>query len=213
MPVNRPRPQSRVWNLPNALTLLRIALIFPFLYFMQAELTDPSSSGNVWSFWIFIAATVTDWVDGVIARHLNLVTPLGKLLDPLADKLLVAAALVMLSVYHGVYGHTSIVVGVPAWVAVFIIARELAVTGLRGMAGAEGIVIHASAGGKWKTVLQFVALGGLILQGTRPESVVVDLGALRLDLGLLSYWALWVAVALTAWSGLAYFREFLRKLV
>lgn len=202
--------RTKIWTLPNILTMLRIALIVPFMYSMDLESSQPGSEGNFWSFWIFTLATITDWVDGILARRWNEVTPLGKLLDPLADKLLVASALVMLAVYHGKFGG---VIGVAPWMATFIIARELAVTGLRAMAGAEGMVIQASSGGKWKTVLQFVALAGLILQGTVPGAAMIHVFSLSLDLGLIASYLMWVAVVLTAWSGVAYFREFLIKLV
>jgi CDP-diacylglycerol--glycerol-3-phosphate 3-phosphatidyltransferase len=210
--------KSNIWNIPNLLTMFRIALIVPFMFFMDAELSDPDSMSNFWAFWIFTVATVTDWVDGILARRWNLVTPLGKLLDPLADKLLVACALVQLAVYHGIHPdvHTLFqgikfnVIGVPAWAAAVIIARELAVTGLRGIAGAEGMVIQASSGGKWKTVIQFIALGGLILQGTVPGTATIPVFG---DIGFIAYLCLWVAVVLTGWSGIAYFREFLGKLV
>lgn len=208
-------PANRIWNLPNVLTMFRIALIVPFMYFTQLEVEQPASAGNLWSFWIFVAASVTDWFDGILARRWNLVTPLGKLLDPLADKLLVASALIMLAVYHGLEGGR---IGAPAWVGAVIIARELAVTGLRAMASAEGLVIQASSGGKWKTVFQMLAVGGLILQGSVLGSATLDLPfalpfGIVPDIGLWSWYCLWVALVLTAWSGVAYFREFLLKFV
>ena len=204
------RPRSQIWNLPNGLTVFRVLLIVPFMAFMYLELEEPGA-GSLWAFVIFVTAAITDLVDGQLARRFDAVTPLGKLLDPLADKLLVTAALVMLAVYDGV---SEARVGAPAWMAVVIIARELAVTGLRGMAGAEGIVIQASSGGKWKTVLQLVALCGLILQGMR-ETVgpVVEIMGTAVHIGLVTYWALWVALILTAWSGIAYFQRFLLTLL
>jgi CDP-diacylglycerol---glycerol-3-phosphate 3-phosphatidyltransferase len=202
--------KNRVWNTPNVLTMFRVALIVPFLYFMELEARDPASYGNVWSFWIFVLASITDYVDGILARRWKLETPLGQLLDPLADKLLITAALVMLAVFHGKEGG---MIGVPAWVGTIIIARELSVTGLRAMASAEGIVIEASTGGKWKTTLQFLAMGGLILQGTQIGGALITLPWFAFDLGIASYVCLWIALVLTAWSGIAYFREFLMKLV
>jgi CDP-diacylglycerol--glycerol-3-phosphate 3-phosphatidyltransferase len=191
--------------------MFRVAMIFPFMYYMQQEINEPASAANAISFWIFALATITDYIDGILARRWNLETPLGRLLDPLADKLLVSAALIMLAVYHGLAGGG--VIGVPAWAGTIIIARELAVTGLRAMASAEGIVIAASSGGKWKTVIQFIAIGGLILQGMTPGTAMVNLYLFSFDLGLFCFYALWVALALTAWSGIAYFREFITKLV
>ncbi len=200
-------PKGRIWNIPNVLTFFRIALIVPFLLLMYREQTDPASWANYWACLLFFIASMTDWVDGVLARRWNLVTPVGQLLDPLADKLLVAAALVMLAVFNGLAGGT---VGAPAWVGIFIIARELAVTGLRGMAGAEGVVIAASSGGKWKTVIQLLALGGLIMQGMRAGDAAIPLPGFALDLGLIGYYGLFAALALTAWSGAIYFVRFLR---
>lgn len=204
-----PAAPSRFWNLPNVLTVSRILLILPFMFFMYAEFARPDSAANLWAFAIFILAAITDWVDGVVARRWNAVTPLGMLFDPLADKLLVTSALVMLSVFHAVHGG---MVGTPAWMALIIIARELAVTGLRGMASAEGVVISASAGGKLKMIAQMVALGGLILQGARHEGFRFDFLGLTFDAGIVGYVALWVALILTLWSGLVYFYRFLGKL-
>ena len=204
-----PATSARFWNLPNILTISRILLILPFMFFMYAEFARPESYANVWAFAIFILAAITDWIDGVVARRWNAVTPLGMLFDPLADKLLVTSALVMLAVFHAMEGG---IVGAPAWIAVIIIARELAVTGLRGMASAEGVVISASSGGKLKMIAQMVALGGLILQGARVEGGRFELVGLTLDAGLVGYIALWVALLLTLWSGLVYFYRFLGKL-
>ena len=139
---------------------------------------------------IFIAAALTDWLDGSMARRWNQVTRLGTLLDPVADKLLVAAALVSL-VQVDVIG---------AWVALVIIGRELAVTGLRGVALSMGAVVPASRLGKAKTVSQYVAITILILERGVPEEFV--------PFHLLSLVALWVALSLTVLSGADYFYRF-----
>jgi CDP-diacylglycerol---glycerol-3-phosphate 3-phosphatidyltransferase len=207
MPTTANPVANRIWNIPNIITLMRVALILPFTWFMYQELDAPGS-GNLWAFALFVTASVTDWFDGMLARKWNLITPLGQLLDPLADKLLVASALVMLSVFDGRYGG---VIGVLPWIAIVIIGRELAVTGLRGMAGAEGVVINASSGGKWKTVIQMLALGGLILQGTVEGAAIIGhIAGIPIDLGLWAHYLLYLAVALTAWSGAVYFYRFLR---
>jgi CDP-diacylglycerol--glycerol-3-phosphate 3-phosphatidyltransferase len=176
-------------NLPIALTLVRIVLVPLVMVFLIS-----SSRVNVLiAAVIFVAASVTDWLDGRIARQLNQVTRLGTLLDPVADKLLVAAALVSLV-------HVDMV---PAWVAVVIIGRELAVTGLRGVALSQGVVVPASSLGKSKTVSQYVAITLLILEGGVPAEFV--------PFHLVSRITLWVAVALTVWSGVDYFYRFFLK--
>ncbi|MFL0195893.1 CDP-diacylglycerol--glycerol-3-phosphate 3-phosphatidyltransferase [Clostridium sp. WILCCON 0269] len=132
-------------NLANRLTILRILLIPFFLIFITLE---GMPYGKVIAIVIFILASITDKLDGYIARSRNQITRFGKFMDPLADKLLVTAALISLVEYHII----------PTWVAMIIIAREFAVTGLRTVAASEGIVIAASPWGKAKTVTQIVAI-------------------------------------------------------
>jgi len=142
---------------------------------------------------IFVAASLTDWLDGRLARRRNQVTQFGTLLDPVADKLLVAAALLALVQVE--------MIG--AWVAMVIIGRELAVTGLRGVALSMGVVVPASKFGKLKTVSQYVAITILILErGVPPEYVRFH---------LISVGALWGALALTIVSGADYFYRFYLK--
>jgi CDP-diacylglycerol--glycerol-3-phosphate 3-phosphatidyltransferase len=137
-----------------------------------------------------VAASLTDWLDGRIARSTNQVTRLGTMLDPVADKLLVAAALVSLVQVDMV----------AAWMALVIIGRELAVTGLRGVALSMGVVVPASRLGKWKTVTQYVALTLLILERGVPAELV--------PFHLVSGIALWIAMGATVLSGLDYFYSF-----
>lgn len=132
-------------NLANKITMFRICLIPVFLVFMTI---DAIPYGKLFALIVFIAASLTDRLDGYIARSRNLITNFGKFMDPLADKLLVTSALVALCAYH--------VIGV--WAVVIIIAREFAVTGLRTIAAAEGIIIAASSWGKKKTTAQMIAL-------------------------------------------------------
>ncbi|WP_333859174.1 CDP-diacylglycerol--glycerol-3-phosphate 3-phosphatidyltransferase [Clostridium sp.] len=132
-------------NLANKLTIIRILLIPFFLIFITLE---GFPYGKFIAIVIFILASITDKLDGYIARSRNQITRFGKFMDPLADKLLVTAALISLVEYHIV----------PTWVAMIIIAREFAVTGLRAVAAADGIVIAASPWGKVKTVTQIVAI-------------------------------------------------------
>ena len=132
-------------NLANKLTMLRIFLVPLFLIFIAFKNIP---YGTIIATLIFIVASLTDQLDGYIARSRNQITNFGKFMDPLADKLLVTAALVALVEMHLI----------PSWAAVIIIAREFAVSGLRTLAASEGIVIAASWWGKIKTITQIVAI-------------------------------------------------------
>ncbi|QLA16169.1 CDP-diacylglycerol--glycerol-3-phosphate 3-phosphatidyltransferase [Desulfolutivibrio sulfoxidireducens] len=173
-----------LFNAANNLTLARVAVV-PVLVVM---LSFPGRLMCLAAMLLFIVAAITDIFDGYIARRFNLVTTMGKFLDPLADKLLVASVLVMLA------GQGFI----PAWVAVVIICREIAVTGLRAVAADMGVIIAADAFGKLKTVLQAVALCPLILHyswyGLDPAPFGMVL--------------LYVALVLTVGSGVNYFFNF-----
>lgn len=178
-----------IWNVPNLLTFFRIALI-PVLVLL---LISPSELTSFISVVVFSVASITDWLDGYLARKMNIVTNLGKFLDPIADKLLVVAALVML-------------VGlgrVPAWMVIIIIGREIAVTGLRGIASSEGIIIAASDLGKGKMIFQISALIGLLLH---YEYLGINFHSVGLFL-------LWLALALTTWSGFDYFNKFIKVIL
>ncbi|NLW17399.1 MAG: CDP-diacylglycerol--glycerol-3-phosphate 3-phosphatidyltransferase [Firmicutes bacterium] len=167
-------------SLANRITIARILLVPLFLYFVLENIPY----GTYIAAGIFIIAASTDGLDGYLARKRKEVTNLGKLLDPLADKLLITAALVSL-VEAGV---------LPAWVAIIIISRELAVTGLRALAAAEGVVIQASRIAKLKTLSQIVAIVGLLIDNY-PFSLI---GFPFTDI------AVWVAIVLTVWSGIEY---------
>lgn len=132
-------------NLANKLTVIRIFLVPVFLVFIAIK---GIPYGTVIATGVFVAASITDKLDGYIARSRNQITKFGKFMDPLADKLLVTAALISLVDFHII----------STWAAVIIIAREFAVTGLRTIAAAEGIVIAASWWGKIKTFIQIVAI-------------------------------------------------------
>ncbi len=169
-------------NLPNLLTLGRILLV-PVLV---VALLDATPHGSVFAAAVFALAALTDGLDGYIARTRASVTTFGKVMDPIADKLLIAAALVSL-VSLG---------SVAAWAAMVIIAREFAVSGLRVAAGQQGVVIPASPLGRIKTVAQVAAILALIASGRPP-----------------AWWAstlLYIAVAVTLASGADYFINFRR---
>ena len=169
-------------NLPNTLSTIRLALIPAVvicLYF-------PGKLGSFLAALFFGLAAITDLLDGFYARRYKVVTPLGKFLDPLADKLLVSITMIMLITLNRI----------PAWIVILIIAREMAVTGLRGIAVVEGKVIEASSLGKYKTVFQLVALICITLH---YEYLTVDFHAVGMAF-------LWPALILTLWSGWVYFR-------
>jgi CDP-diacylglycerol--glycerol-3-phosphate 3-phosphatidyltransferase len=174
-------------NLPIGLTITRIVAV-PFLILF---LISSSRVHALIAAAIFTLAAFTDWLDGVLARRRNEVTTLGTLLDPIADKLLVAAALVSLLTIDKL----------PGWIVVVIIGRELAVTGLRAVAAGVGVIVPASRLAKWKTVSQYVAITMLIL-----EKGFGAPGFHAATMGLL-----WVAVGLTVISAVDYFYRFFRK--
>ncbi|HEV8530680.1 MAG TPA: CDP-diacylglycerol--glycerol-3-phosphate 3-phosphatidyltransferase [Methylomirabilota bacterium] len=176
-------------NLAIALTLVRIVLV-PFVILF---LISSSRVHVLIAALIFFAASLTDWLDGWVARRRNQVTRLGTLLDPVADKLLVAAALISLVQVDMIN----------AWMAMVIIGRELAVTGLRGVALSMGVMVPASGLGKIKTVSQYVAITFLILDRGVPRDF--------LPFHLVSWGTLWVALAFTVLSGADYFYRFLLK--
>jgi len=172
-------------NLPNLITLGRIFLVPVFLFAILTRLPY----GGLLAAAVFIIAAASDGVDGYLARRNREVTTLGKFLDPLADKLLVSAALIALvELRH-----------ITTWVAMVIIGREMAVTGLRAVAAAEGVVIAAGPWGKLKTVTQIVFIVTTILAAALPEGLWLRTLAVWLVAPLL-----WASVVLTLWSGLDY---------
>ena len=132
-------------NLPNTLTTIRMILIVPFVMIMQIA---PDGNGRFAALVIFIIASITDFLDGYIARKNHLVTNFGKFMDPLADKLLVSAAMICLVSMDRL----------PAWMVIIIISREFAISGFRLIAADNGIVIAASWWGKFKTVSQMIMI-------------------------------------------------------
>lgn len=174
-------------NLPNALTLLRIFLVPVLVVVLLTRVEGHVYLGAA----IFGLAVATDYLDGFLARRRNEVTRLGILLDPLADKLLTAAAFLSL-VEMGL---------VPAWAVMIVLARELVVTGLRNLAAGRGILIRASPLGKAKMASQVTAI--LLLLLSRPLPVLRGPGLL----------ALAVVVALALISGADYFRRFWRDVL
>ena len=148
-------------NLPNRLTLFRVILIPFFVFFLLAPYF--TGYGNYIAVAVFIVASITDFLDGKIARKYHLVTNFGKFMDPLADKLLVSSALICLI-------ELSLI---PAWIVIVIIAREFIISGFRLIAADNGVVIAASYWGKFKTASQMVMVIVLILNLPNPVFSVI----------------------------------------
>ena len=173
-------------NLPNSLTLSRIVLVPPLVVVLLTRIEN----FELWGVLILFGAALTDWLDGLLARRRRQITPLGVLLDPIADKPLISAAFIAL-VELGL---------APAWMVVIIVGRELAVQGLRTIATAEGFSVAVSELGKAKMVLQVWAASLLLLGSRFP------------DLRLIGTIALWLVVVFSLWSAVRYAAEFWRRL-
>jgi len=190
-------PKSRglkedAFNLPNILTMFRIVMIPVVMYLLQ----EGTPVMNYWAGWVYTAATITDALDGYLARKRGLVSVVGKFLDPLADKLLVMATLVLM-------------VGmgrVPAWMVVVILARELSISMLRMIASSEGVVIAAGEGGKAKTALQMVAVLFLMLHHRYP--IDFWFAELWVDFNVAGLWLLLLSVFFAITSAGEYVKLF-----
>ncbi|MCM0083397.1 CDP-diacylglycerol--glycerol-3-phosphate 3-phosphatidyltransferase [Geomonas sp. Red32] len=185
-----------ILNIPNLLTMLRIAAI-PGLCVL---LLSPDRRPCFWAAALFAAASVTDWLDGYLARKMEIVTVFGKFLDPIADKLIVMAALIMILPYDRV----------PAWMVLVILGREIIITGLRGIASTEGIVIPASNLGKFKTIFQLVAIIGLLLHYDYRWFFSIDHPLLVVNMHHVGMFYLWIATVITIWSGVDYLNKFVK---
>jgi CDP-diacylglycerol---glycerol-3-phosphate 3-phosphatidyltransferase len=188
--------RAQILNLPNILTMVRIAAI-PLLCVL---LLSPERENCFWAAALFAAASVTDWLDGYLARRMGIVTVFGKFLDPIADKLIVMAALIMILPFDRV----------PAWMVLVILGREMIITGLRGIASTEGIVIPASELGKFKTIFQLVAIIGLLLHYDYHWFFSIDHPLLTVNMHHVGMFYLWIATVITIWSGVDYMNKFIR---
>jgi len=188
-----------VFNAPNILTMARIAAI-PLLAVL---LTSPSRNAGFWAAALFSLAAITDWLDGYLARRMQIVTVFGKFLDPIADKLIVMAALIMILPYDRV----------PAWMVLVILGREIIITGLRGIASSEGIVIAASDLGKFKTIFQLVAIIGLLLHYDYNWFLGIQHPLLVVNMHNAGMFFLWIATLLTVWSGVDYLYKFVKVII
>jgi CDP-diacylglycerol---glycerol-3-phosphate 3-phosphatidyltransferase len=182
---------SVAFTTPNLLTLFRIGTV-PVLIVLLLY-TGPVAS--IAAAAVFFLATLSDYFDGYIARSYGSGSTLGKFLDPLADKLVVTAALIMLA---GIAREPR----VPAWIVVILVAREITVTGLRAMAAAEGMIVAAEELGKYKMALQSIAIQGLLIHYTYFHVNFFAAGIL----------VLWAAMVLSVWSGFDYYLKIARSL-
>jgi CDP-diacylglycerol---glycerol-3-phosphate 3-phosphatidyltransferase len=185
--------RAELWSVPNLVTLIRIAFIPAFLLLAY----DESRMNSFLAAVVYAAVAATDFLDGWLARRMNMVTVIGKFLDPLADKLIAMSALVML-VHLG---------RVEAWVVILILAREFAVTGLRTIAMSEGIVIAAGQEGKYKTAIQLAGIVFLLLHYRYPVDFFlfqVDIDANRAGTGLV-----YLSLVFSLTSAASYFKGFL----
>ena len=181
--------KSSIWNIPNILTMVRVFLIIPFVVLLLGgqkgwfgrNLLIPDILADV----IFIVASLTDMLDGKLARKMGLVTNFGKFMDPLADKLLVCTALVALQSMNRI----------PAWIVMIIIAREFIISGFRLVAAEAGKVIAASWWGKFKTTFQMIMVIVMIVE---PSLVLLGLPVIVVDI------LMYVALALTVISLIDY---------
>jgi CDP-diacylglycerol--glycerol-3-phosphate 3-phosphatidyltransferase len=181
--------RQQILSLPNGVTILRIVaipLILVLLFYM-------GRGYQLLTALLFFGAAVTDTFDGYLARRRGMVTTLGKFLDPLADKLLIVTALIALIPAREI----------PVWMVIVIVGREIAITGLRGIAVSQGIIISASALGKYKTVFEAASIFFLILNGSYSF----------LSFRPIGMFFLWVALGIAVVSGVDYFRKYLKSII
>jgi len=181
--------KSNIWNLPNCLTMSRVAAV-PVLVLLLLSDTLLTS----WAaFLVYLTAVLTDLLDGFLARRQHQVTDLGKFLDPVADKLLNTAAMIML-----------IPLGrVPAWMVFLFVARDIAINGLRAVASADGVIIDASVLGKRKT----------FIQGWAVSLLLIHYPVWFLDIHLYGMILLWITLFITYWSAIGYFHKFYKTVI
>jgi len=180
----------KIFNIPNMLSLSRILSVPVFIVLMLEPTPLRALSAGI----VFSLASATDWLDGYLARKWGQVTKAGKLLDPIADKILIMSALVILVEIRSDVVH--------AWIAIVIIGREFAVTGLRAIASSENIIIPAETVGKYKVGAQITAVLSLLLDYYMNKPWLRDLGSI----------ALWIAMILAVYSAVRYFKTYWKQL-
>jgi CDP-diacylglycerol--glycerol-3-phosphate 3-phosphatidyltransferase len=190
MGLDAPAVEKAAMNIPNLLSISRVAAVPAFIILMD----DPTPARALAAGILFAVASVTDWLDGYLARKWGQVTRIGKLLDPVADKVFIASALIALVAIDPVT--------VPAWIVIVIIGREIAVTGLRALAADSGMIIPADTAGKFKVGAQITAVLALVLSQAVHAGWMVVLGQA----------ALWTSMALAVYSGGQYFVNYWKSL-
>lgn len=180
---------QQLLSIPNGVTAIRIIAI-PVILIL---LFKSGRAFQIITAIVFLLVAFTDMLDGYFARRQKMVTTLGKFLDPLADKLLIVTALIALISARGI----------PLWMVIVIVGREIAVTGLRGIAISEGMVISSSLTGKYKTAFEMASIFCLILNGP----------FLSIDFHRIGIILLWIALALAVISGVDYFKRFLERII
>ncbi|MEL6819714.1 MAG: CDP-diacylglycerol--glycerol-3-phosphate 3-phosphatidyltransferase [Pseudomonadota bacterium] len=190
---------ARVFAIPNLLTYGRILAVplIVLLFFIPNPL-EPSLAMRWTAFWLFVVASVTDWLDGYLARRLNETSNIGRMLDPIADKLLVSVILLLLAADGTISGWSI-------WAGVIILCREILVSGLREYLASAKVSVPVSNLAKWKTTVQLVAIG-LLLLGPAGDSIMPFISEAGLVL-------LWIAALLTLYTGYDYFRSGMRHVM
>jgi CDP-diacylglycerol--glycerol-3-phosphate 3-phosphatidyltransferase len=189
-------------NLPNYISMSRIFVIPLIMWILLSNRFSQVTGGKeIFAALLFLVASITDAVDGYLARRRNQITTVGMLLDPLADKLMVTAAFVTLVQFNPRI--------VPAWMAVIIIGREFLVSGLRSIAAQQGFAIEASDLGKFKMVLQIISVTAAILDA---RWAVWQRGWFVFPMELIARTSMWAMVALSLWSAGDYFVAFWQKI-
>jgi cardiolipin synthase len=192
-----------MFALPNALTILRIALVPVFVI----AFVIPGDAARLVAFAVFVIAAVSDWLDGFAARKLKAGSDFGRMLDPIADKVLVAVALMML-VAEGTFTRYNATTGMLSLLRLFpaliILGREILVSGLREFLAGTRVSVPVTAVAKFKTAVQMIAIGAMILT---PLADVFVPGIPSLTYAAIAYILLWVAAALTVYTGVIYFKN------
>jgi CDP-diacylglycerol--glycerol-3-phosphate 3-phosphatidyltransferase len=178
--------QSFNKQIPMYLTCSRIVAVVPIIFCVYQQTLFWNSVAAI----IFILASITDFLDGALARKYNAVSTMGKFMDPIADKILVGAILILL------IPHTI----VDPIVVILILGRDIFIDGIRAVAAADRIIIAAKPLGKWKAALQMIAI---------PE-ILLDFNIMTVSLAKIGYWTLWASVVLSLVSGADYFMGYLR---
>ncbi|WAJ30458.1 CDP-diacylglycerol--glycerol-3-phosphate 3-phosphatidyltransferase [Antarcticirhabdus aurantiaca] len=204
---------SRAYSLPNILTYARIVAVplVVLCFFIEGTLRSPDYA-RWWAFGLFVAASVTDWLDGYLARIWQQTSTIGRMLDPIADKLLVAAALLLLAAEGTIAGWTL-------WAAIIILCREILVSGLREYLAELKVSVPVTRVAKWKTFIQMLAIA-FLLAGPAADNLaahyfLVSATATGAEIPIVSQTGLvllWIAAVITLYTGYDYFRAGLRHI-